>query len=149
LKRRSRKEKRFAKDVNHQIAKELVERAKDTGRGIALEELKGIRDRVTVRRAQRRQHSSWAFSDLRFKIEYKARLHGVPVVFADPRNPSRTCSICGCIDKHNRKDQATFLCVACGFSAYADTNAATVIGRKAAVNRPHISATSYGMFGEG
>src|SRR4030095_3116328 len=39
LAKRKHKEQRFAKDVNHKIAKELVERAKDTGRGTALEDL--------------------------------------------------------------------------------------------------------------
>ncbi len=76
LRKRSRKEQRFAADVNHCIAKELVGRAERTGRGIALEDLTGIRERVRVRKAQRRQHSAWAFADLRKKIAYKARLLG-------------------------------------------------------------------------
>ena len=142
LKRRKRKEQRFAKDVNHCISKELVCRAKDTSRGIALEDLTGIRERVTVKKAQRRQHSSWSFFDLRAKIAYKAQLHGVPFLFVDPRNTSRTCSACGCIDKANRKSQASFLCVSCGFSANADTNAAVVIRGRAAVNRPHVSTSA-------
>jgi len=33
----------------------LVAKAKDTGRGLALENLHGIRDRIIVQRAQRRQ----------------------------------------------------------------------------------------------
>lgn len=141
LKKRSRTERRFAKDVNHQIAKRIVECAKDTGRGIALEDLTGIRERATVRKAQRRQHASWSFHDLRSKIEYKAQLYGVPVILVDPRNTSKACNACGCIDKDNRQDQATFLCVSCGHSANADTNAAMNIrvrGR-AAVNQPHVS----------
>src|SRR5690242_9949295 len=46
LKHLSGKEKRFARDVNHCISKQLVKIAKGTQRGIALEDLKGIRDRV-------------------------------------------------------------------------------------------------------
>jgi len=64
LKKRRQKERRFARQENHRIAKELVQRAKDTGRGIALEDLQGIRDRVTVRKSQRRQHHAWSFFDL-------------------------------------------------------------------------------------
>lgn len=138
LKKRKRKEQRFAKDVNHQISKSIVLRAKDTDRGIAIEELGGIRDRVTVRKAQRRQHHSWAFSDLRLKIEYKAKLHGVPVISVDPRNTSRTCTACGCVDKANRKSQSVFLCVSCGYFANADTNAAVNISRRALVNAPNV-----------
>jgi putative transposase len=43
LKKRSGKEARFARNVNHVISKRLVAKAKDTGRGIALENLRGIR----------------------------------------------------------------------------------------------------------
>ena len=138
LKKRSRKESRFAKDVNHCIAKSLVEKAKGTGRGIALEDLTGIRERTTVRKSQRRQHHSWAFYDLRQKIEYKAKLVGVPVVLVNPRNTSRMCPICGCIDKRNRPNQETFSCVSCGFSGLADHIAAGNIARRAVVNQPDV-----------
>jgi len=140
LKKRSRKEHRLSHHVNHVISKRLVERAKDTTRGIALEDLKGIRERVSVRKAHRRQLNSWAFYDLRQKIEYKAKLAGVMVRLVDPRNTSRTCPVCGSIDKANRPDQATFRCQACGFSGHADIIAAGVIARRAAVDQPYVSA---------
>jgi putative transposase len=131
LKKRRRKEQRFARDVNHVISKRIVEKAEGTGRAIGLEDLSGIRDRTTVRKSQRRQHHSWSFHDLRQKIEYKAALAGVPVVPVDPRNTSRTCPICGCVDECNRATQHTFSCIRCGFSGHADTIAAVNIGRRA------------------
>ncbi|WP_232320435.1 transposase [Rhodococcus sp. WMMA185] len=51
LRRRARKEARFAADVNHQISKKVVAEAERTGRGIALENLTGIRERVRFRGA--------------------------------------------------------------------------------------------------
>src|SRR5262249_23487340 len=42
----SQKESRFRRDTNHCISKKLVAKAKDTGRGIAVEDLTGIRDRA-------------------------------------------------------------------------------------------------------
>jgi len=131
LKKRSGRERRFQKDVNHCISKAIVTQAKDTQRGIALEDLKHIRSRVTVRKGQRRVIHSWAFAQLRTFVEYKALLAGVRVVAVDPRNTSRTCPICGCIDKGNRPNQATFSCVACGYAANADHNAALVISARA------------------
>lgn len=139
LKQRGHKESRFARDVNHCIARSLVERAKDTGRGIALEDLTGIRERITVRKAQRRQQHSWAFYDLRLKIEYKAVMAGIPVKLVNPRNTSRTCLICGCIDKRNRLTQSLFSCVSCGYSAPADHGAAINISRRVAVNQPNVA----------
>ena len=131
LRKRRRRERRFQRDLNHRISKALVARAKGTSRGIALEDLKGIRERVTVRRAQRRVIHSWAFRQLGSFVEYKARLAGVKVVFVDPRNTSRTCSICGCTDKANRPTQSQFSCTSCGYAANADVNAARVIATRA------------------
>lgn len=145
LRKRSQKEQRFAAHENHCISKRIVAKAKDTGRGIALEDLSGIRDRVTVRRSQRRQHSSWAFLQLRTFIEYKAKLAGVLVKLVDPRNTSRTCPQCGHIDKANRVSQSLFSCVSCGFSGPADTIAAGNISRRALVNEPCFSPAPAGV----
>jgi putative transposase len=148
LKKRRCKESRFAKDVNHCISKRIVAKAQDSERGIALEELGGIRDRVTARRHQRATLHSWSFHDLRSKIAYKAALAGVPVVAVDPRNTSRTCPSCGCVDTRNRPSQAKFLCVACGFAGLADHIAAIAIGRRAAVGYPlgaAIRGESHGL----
>lgn len=135
LVKRRRKEGRFARAVNHCISKKVVTKAKDTGRGIALEALGGVRDRITVRKAQRRQHHSWSFEQLRTFIEYKAALSGVMVAPVDPRNTSRTCPLCGLVDKANRKTQAEFLCVSCGYAGLADTIAAVNIARRAVDGR--------------
>jgi len=68
LKQLSGKEARFKKNTNHVISKRIVAKAKTSGRGIAIEELRPIRKRTdsTVRHSQRTRHSSWAFGQLRF-----------------------------------------------------------------------------------
>jgi putative transposase len=139
LAKRKRKERRFANNTNHIISKQLVDKAKALGLGIALENLQGIRDRVTVKgKAFRRRHASWSFYDLRTKIAYKAMLAGVKVVLVDPRNTSRMCSVCGYISKKNRPHQSTFLCQVCGHDCNADLNASINIGRRAVVNQPNV-----------
>jgi len=62
----------------------------------------------------------------------------VPVIPVDPRGTSRTCPVCGRVDKRNRPNQSTFSCVACGFAGAADYIAAINIGRRGAVNRPNV-----------
>jgi len=126
-----KKESNFRKTKNHEIAKRLVLKAKGTPFGIALEDLKGIRKELTVRKRARSQFSSWSFGQLRKYIEYKARLHGVTVVFVDPRNTSRRCSRCGYTDKKNRKSQAEFCCRSCGYFEDADFVGALNIRQKA------------------
>ncbi|MFI2200748.1 RNA-guided endonuclease InsQ/TnpB family protein [Streptomyces sp. NPDC020192] len=131
LKKRRRKEARRAKDINHKIAKHVVAEAERTGRGIALEDLTGIRERVRLRKPQRAAHSSWAFAQLGSFIAYKARRAGVPVVYVDPAYTSRTCAECGYIGKANRVSQACFACRSCGFVDHADRNGSRNIRARA------------------
>lgn len=133
LKKRSGKERRFTKDVNHCLSKTIVQTAKGTGRGIALEDLKNIRSRVNGSKRQRRVPHRWAFAQLRGFIAYKAALAGVPVAYVNPAYTSHTCSRCGHCEKANRPTPSRFLCKSCGFSAHADLNAAENIRRAAVI----------------
>jgi putative transposase len=137
LKKLRRKEKRFATDVNHQISKKMVDKAFRHNLALALEDLKGIREKTTVKKAQRRQHHSWVFYPLRQSIQYKAQKAGVPVFLVDPRNTSRTCPQCRQVDKKNRKTRDWFHCQSCDFASPADNVAACNIASRAVVNLPN------------
>lgn len=144
LKQLSGKQKRYQKLQNHVISKAIVQKAKDTQRAIALEDLSGIRERVTVRKSQRHRLNNWAFYDLRMKITYKAQLHGVTVIAVNPKNTSRQCSKCSHISKSNRKSQSSFVCQNCGFTDNADANASRNIRERAAVNQPNGNSNYQG-----
>ena len=138
LKRLSGHEARYRRNMNHIISKCVVAKAKDTGRAIALEDLKGIRTQTTVRKAQRRRHNSWSFHQLRQFIEYKAKLAGVPVLPVEPRGTSHTCPRCGHEDKRNRPTRDRFKCVVCGFAGPADYIAALNIAARGQVSSPIV-----------
>lgn len=139
LRKLSGKQARFQRHHNHCISKALVADAERTGRGIALEQLKGIRGRVTARGSdQRARLGNWGFAQLGSLVAYKAKRAGVPVTYVDPRNTSRQCRECGCIDKANRPDQATFKCVGCGHNAPADLNAARNIRHRGCVGQGNV-----------
>src|SRR5215467_13745664 len=89
------------------------------GRGIALEDLTGIRDRVRLRRPQRVTLHSWAFHQLGQFIAYKAARAGLVLVQVDPAYTSQGCSQCGHVAKANRPNQSTFRCTSCGFAEHA------------------------------
>ncbi|MFZ3497542.1 RNA-guided endonuclease InsQ/TnpB family protein [Streptomyces sp. 5.8] len=131
IQRRRRKEARRTRDINHKIAKHIVAEAERTGRGIGLENLTGIRERVRLRKPQRAMVHSWAFAQLGAFITYKARRAGLPVVYVDPAHTSRTCSQCGHADKANRASQARFACRSCGFVDHADRNGSRNIRARA------------------
>jgi len=139
LKKLSGREARFRRDVNHCISKKLVAKAKDTSSMIALEDLQGIREGMTVSKAQRRKQHSWGFYQLRQLVEYKAAIAGVPVVYIDPAYTSQECSVCHHISRSNRPTRDQFACVRCGFSGPADTVAARNIAARVAVNLPIVA----------
>ncbi|WP_328808922.1 RNA-guided endonuclease InsQ/TnpB family protein [Nonomuraea montanisoli] len=132
LKRRRRKEARFAANINHSIAKQIVTEAERAGRGIALEDLRGIRDRVRLRKPQRVTLHAWSFHQLGAFVAYKAARAGVAVIHVDAAYTSQQCSRCGHVDRSNRPDQETFTCTSCGFAEHADVNAARNIASRGA-----------------
>jgi putative transposase len=144
LAKRARRESRHAANVNHVISKSIVAEAERTSRGIAVEELTGIRARVRLRKPQRAALHCWSFAQLGEFLTYKAKRAGILLLQVDPRYTSQTCSKCGHRDKRNRPDQATFICRSCGVVAHADHNAALNIASRGvqgwgAVNRPHVA----------
>jgi putative transposase len=146
LKKRRRKEARFAADINHQVSKRIVAEAQRTGRGIAVEQLTGVRARVRLRKPQRAAVHSWAFAQLGAFLGYKAQAAGVVFVEVDPAYTSQTCSACGWVDKRNRLSQSEFECGRCGFVGHADHNAAINIATRGVkrwgeVMRPHAART--------
>jgi putative transposase len=148
LRKVKRKESRFVKHTNHCISKQLVQKASSGQRALALEDLTGIRARATVKKSQRYERMSWAFSQLRQFIAYKAEAAGIPVILVEARNTSRTCPECGHCAKENRRSQSEFLCVKCGFQAHADFVGATNVCRRGRestgrpVTRPMVSTAA-------
>jgi IS605 OrfB family transposase len=139
LKKMSGKERRFKRDVNHNISKQIVAAAKGTSSMIAMEDLTGIRERTTVRQSQRDRHAKWAFYELRDFVEYKARLAGVPTTVVNPKNTSRGCPKCLWTEKANRKSRDLFQCRRCGYTAPADFVGALGIRREAAFSLPIVT----------
>ncbi|WP_327398318.1 RNA-guided endonuclease InsQ/TnpB family protein [Streptomyces phaeochromogenes] len=129
-KKHAGKEKRRARDINHKISKSIVAAAQRTGRGIALEDLGGIRERVRLRKPQRATLHSWSFHQLGTFIGYKAKRSGVPVVHVNPAYTSQECSKCHHTERKNRPSQAVFTCRVCGFVEHADLNSSHNIAQR-------------------
>jgi len=58
--------------------------------------------------------------EFRRQLEYKQAWRGGEVLAVNPRNTSRTCPCCGHVSADNRRTQAKFECVECGFEENAD-----------------------------
>jgi len=140
LRKISGRQRRYQRDVLHGIAKRVVAKAQRLCCGIALEDLQGIRDRIKARRRERARLHNWAFGRLRQFIVYKAAQAGVPVIFVDPANTSRTCPVCGHVDKRNRHSQSEFQCRRCGHAGPADVIAARNIRAWAHGDAPMVAS---------
>jgi IS605 OrfB family transposase len=141
LRKLSSKQARFQRQENHRISKAVVLEAQRSGRAIGLEDIKIVRNRVKASRSHRAKLGNWSFGQFRQFVEYKTRRAGIPVLFVNPTNTSRTCPECGLISKANRPNQATFSCVRCGYQGHADEIAAQNIRSRAEaelVTRPYV-----------
>jgi IS605 OrfB family transposase len=124
LKRISQKETRFVTNMNHCLSKQIA----DSNFGIlVLEDLTKIRSKSMGKKFNRKL-GNWSFAQFSKFLEYKAEDRGKLVIFVDPRYTSQKCSVCGCIEKSNRKG-SEFLCKKCQFSLNADLNAARNIAQ--------------------
>jgi IS605 OrfB family transposase len=145
LEKVSGRERRFVTNVNHCIAKAIV----NTGYTVfALEDLAKIR--VQKRRGKDfdRKLNNWSFYQLEQFLRYKAEALSKRVVLVDSRYTSQKCSRCGHVYKGNREG-SDFLCRNCGFHLHADLNAARNIAQagisslgRLPVNQPNATPSA-------
>ncbi|MGB2825999.1 MAG: zinc ribbon domain-containing protein, partial [Thermoplasmata archaeon] len=102
----------------HQIADAVLDSAEANHSTVVIEDLTGIRPRGG--RSLKRRLSSWPRRKLHDIMEYKSQWRGIPLVKVDPRNSSRTCPICGSINKS--RIGKVFKCE-CGWSLDRHINA--------------------------
>ena len=122
LKRLSGKERTTSTIINHTISKQIVQLAKSEGKGIAIEDLKGIRFSASKKGKKfRTRVGKWNFNQLRSFLTYKCLLNGVKLVAVPPAYTSKTCSNCFHIGNRQGKK---FTCNNCNSVFDADENAA-------------------------
>lgn len=115
----SGKEKRFSRDVNHCISKQLANIS--SARIYSLEDLTGIRNQRRNKKVNK-WISSWPFYQLEEFLAYKAEAKGKQVSFVDARYTSQKCSRCK--SRHSTlRRKSKFHCKTCGFIAHADYTA--------------------------
>jgi len=123
LRRIAGREKRFQKDQNHCITKQIIENT-PINSTIILEDLRGIRKTAKYRRRSRhsRELNSWAYYQFQQFLEYKAKEKNIELLDIDPAYTSQKCSKCGYTARKNRNG-ANFECGYCGFKLNSDLNA--------------------------
>ncbi len=64
------------------------------------------------------------WNEFRRQLEYKLQWNGGILIAVPPHHSSQQCPACGHTDAANRKTQAQFLCIECGYRQNADRVAA-------------------------
>ena len=145
-------ERRKVNAVCHQISRQIVDEAKETGSTIVLGDLKGIRQRARGKRMNRIV-SAMPYYKLTQFIKYKAAWDGVAVIVIPEAYTSKVCHRCGSIG--SRPYQGLFLCHSCGLRYSADLNGARNISKRAlgyipsagaALAQPLTQATSFASY---
>jgi putative transposase len=134
VKQLKNKESRVVKDLNHKVSTKIIQIALQNNCNIKMENLTGIRNNRKQAKSFRYSLNSWSFYQLQQFVEYKAKLHGVEVVYIEPAYTSQTCSKCGHIGDRNRK---SFKCPHCGHVENADINAAFNIATSQRISQLH------------
>ena len=125
------KERRWMRDQDHKVSREIVNYAASQGVGtIRLEQLANIRQTARTSRKNEKNLHTWSFYRLAGYIEYKACKAGIAVEYVDPAYTSQTCPSCGRLNK--AKDRL-YQC-GCGFKTHRDR-----VGAMNIINAPVVS----------
>jgi len=122
LKAISGREKRFIRDVDHCVTKQI---SKMPYSYFVVEKLTGIRNKDRGRK-QNKSLSNWSYFQQELFLAYKLEAVSKCLVYVDARYTSQKCNLCGFTSKQNRSG-GMFKCIKCGHKMHADLNAATNI----------------------
>ena len=152
IRQRQGKERRWMRDTNHQLSRQIISHAHQQGVGvIRLERLVGIRRRITQhpqpaasaapnaartsggakrqRRARKnnRLKNTWSFFQLTQFITYKAERLSMRVEQIDPAYTSQICP--ACFAKNTAADRR-YVCAECGWRGHRDCVGAINIAKR-------------------
>jgi putative transposase len=132
------KQRNKVQDILHRTSKQIIEQAKATNSGIVMENLKGIRKLYRKGNGQgthyRSRLNGWSYFELQRQIEYKAKWHGIPVIYVRAAKTSSICSICGC--EITECSERKVWCGRCQRSFDRDENAALNIVKRGVILAP-------------
>ena len=123
-----RKAEAFARNEIGRALNELVKHL-PPGSPVALERLQVQDMRFKSRRMNRRLRAS-QLGYLRDKLKFKLDEQGIRYRSVQPAYSSQECSRCGFVHENNRRSQAVFECLNCGYAENADVNAARNIAKR-------------------
>jgi IS605 OrfB family transposase len=129
----SQRERRRINVILHKASKIIAKIAVGEKVKPIMEKLKGMRERMQYGRRMNRRLHSMPFRRIQFTISYKSIERGYKPETVDAKNTSKTCPICGELNKPNGH---IYKCKKCGLQADRHLVAAWNIAAKHPMCRP-------------
>jgi len=99
---------------------------------IVIGELKEIKNGMNMGRKNNQNFQYIPYGLFKQKLKSKCEYYGINYIEVDEAYTSQTCSICGDVNKNNRKHRGLYVCKKCGNVMNADVNGALNILKKVA-----------------
>jgi IS605 OrfB family transposase len=150
LKQLVERENQWYKTALHQYSRALV-KSLEEGDYLVMEKLQSTKVRSSSRkhkRCTRPSYQSLVINRLQQMISYKCADQGIAVIYVRPDFTSQRCPRCGTNDKSNRKSQALFRCIHCGYQHNEDFIASInlrelALGGWAAISQPDAVSSNH------
>lgn len=124
IKRGGKRRKTWHYYVKTEVNRHLKDLNLDGIKLISLENLKNVKKgkRGKFSRNVNRLLSFWLYAKVNERLTQLCEEQGIRIERKNPWKTSQRCSVCGNIDRRNRKGEK-FLCLECGYKTNADYNA--------------------------
>jgi len=108
---------------------------------IVIGELKEIKNRMNLGRKNNQNFQYIPYGLFKQKLKAKCEYYGINYIEVDEAYTSQTCSVCGEVNKNNRKHRGLYVCKKCGSVLNADVNGALNILKKVAPESVRIGGS--------
>jgi len=108
---------------------------------IVIGELRDIKNGINLGRINNQNFQYIPYGLFKQKLKAKCEFYGINYIEVDEVYTSQTCSICGDINRNNRKHRGLYVCRKCGSVLNADVNGAVNILKKVAPESVRIGSS--------
>jgi putative transposase len=140
-------QKKRTRDIEHKVARAVVEWAKERGAGtLEIGDVRDVADGKRLSAKTQQKVALWSHGKVREYVTYKAKAEGIAIDLIDEHDTSKTCPYCG---RQYKPHGRVYRCPVCGLVAHRDVVGSVNIlsryryGELAEILSPPLRATMY------
>jgi IS605 OrfB family transposase len=137
-----RKRKNVINNFMNQVVNYIVKYCVTNKIGnIVIGELKDIKQNMNLGKKNNQNFQYIPYGLFKQKLKAKCEYYGINYIEVDEAHTSQSCSVCGDVNKNNRKHRGLYVCNNCGSVLNADVNGAKNILKKVAPESVRIGSS--------